>query len=101
MSSFALNLSFTSRLADGSIDFWTPTVPDGWAAGCAAGRDYAAELIEFIQQENNPVIFGAVMRAITKKGVYEAVETGFCTHFGIILAGIGTHVEQEDVRDAA
>lgn len=98
------SLTFTTRLPNGTLDMWTPEVPASWAAGNAMGRDYAAELVAFMQATGNPSVFGAVMREITRKGVYEAVETGFTGYFGVVLAGVDATVKAiavQPVRSAA
>ena len=65
---------------------WKPTRTGDYAADCAAGRHAAESLIAVIQQTDNPVLFGTVMRAIIAAGRYDAVEIGFCTVIGIELA---------------
>lgn len=97
------DLTFVTRNGDGTLNLWTPERPDSYAEACAMGRDYAAELQAFMRLTNNVQIFGAVMRAITRGGVYEAVETGFTTHFGILLCGVTVVESQavEPVRAAA
>jgi hypothetical protein len=49
---------------------------------------YASGMHELMQRNLNPTLFGAVLRTITYKGAYEAVEIGFCHYFGLELAGV-------------
>lgn len=95
-------LSFVTRDQSGKLNFWNPERPEGWAHSCRLGREYASELREFIRESENTETFGYVMRAITTAGVYDAVENGFCSQLGIILAGIGIwSVEPVALRHAA
>lgn len=81
-------LTFVTRKTDGTLDLWTPERPDHYATANAMGRDYAAELLLMIRQTSNPVLFGAVIRAIARAGEYGAVEIGFCHSLGVELAGM-------------
>ena len=71
-----------------------PGIVDGkWAPGrsgcydtdCRTGRDLADRLLTRIQRDENPALFGTVVRAITAEHKYEAVEIGFCSRIGIQL----------------
>ena len=85
----AADLTFVTRNeADGSLNLWTPERPADYASACAMGRDYAAELHGFMTASGNPVVFGAVLRAISAGGIFGGVETGFCSAFGIALLGV-------------
>ena len=82
------SLTFTTLHASGCRDLWTPERPAKYPDACAMGRDYAAELLVYIAATGDSAMFGAVMRAITRGGLYEGVEIGFCSHIGIHLVGI-------------
>lgn len=82
------DLTFVTRKSDGTLDLWTPERPELYAVANAMGRDYAAELLMMIRHSNNPVLFGAVIRAIARSGEYGAVEIGFCHSIGVELAGM-------------
>jgi len=69
---------------------WMPQRTGEYAFDCAQGRRYADELISFMREKNDPLPFGNVIRAIAEHGKMEAVEIGFCSRLGIILAGIPT-----------
>lgn len=96
------DLTFVTRTAAGTLDLWTPERTGDYANDCAMGRDYAAELLAHMVTSQDSGIFGAVMRAITRSGVYDAVEIGFCTHLGVYLLGIReTRLSTSAVKSAA
>lgn len=66
---------------------WAPVRSGDYAKDCQLGRDLGAQLLEHIRDEDNPMLFGTVMRAITQAGVFEGVEIGFCHVFGVELIG--------------
>lgn len=93
------DLTFVTRNADGTLNLWTPERPLDYAAACAMGRDYGAELVAHMALTGDPTIFGAVVRAITRGGEFGSVETGFCMVFG--LKGIGVDSTSQPVRPIA
>ncbi len=90
-------LTFVTRRGDGRLDLWTPERPADYAAGNAMGRDYATEMLAYMATSGDASIFGAVVRAITRSGRYEAVEIGFCSVIGIQLLGVGKPVLIPDI----
>ena len=64
---------------------WKPTRTGDYGKDCDAGRHAAERLMAVIQQTDNPVLFGTVMRSIIAAGKYDAVEIGFCSVIGIEL----------------
>jgi len=83
-----LRLSFVEQTASEAVAFWEPDRSGEYEVACARGRDYADELLSYIRDEQNPTIFGSVVRAITAGGIYGAVEIGFCNRIGIQLLGL-------------
>lgn len=81
------DLTFASEGLD-----WEPVRTGDYATDCATGRRYARELIDFMSVTDDPLPFGRAVRAITAGGVYEAVEIGFCSTLGFVLAGISAPV---------
>ncbi|WP_242136992.1 hypothetical protein [Sphingomonas sp. TREG-RG-20F-R18-01] len=61
---------------------WLPERPPGYMDACDLGKRYADELIAATVEGRNPLLFGAVMRAIIESGIYEGVEVGFCQRIG-------------------
>lgn len=84
----ALMLSFVTQ-SDSEISFWSPDRHGEYEVDCARGRAYAEELLALMTTENNPSLFGSVLRAIVAGGTYEATEIGFCSRVGIELLGAG------------
>ena len=82
------DLTFVTFHIDGTKDLWTPERTGDYAADIALGNDYAAELILFIRATSNASFFGAVLRTITRKGVYGPTEIGFCNAIGVTLVGL-------------
>jgi hypothetical protein len=85
MTDSIADLTFVTRMASGTLDLWTPERPDDYSQGCTMGRDYAAELLAFMRANNDATVFKGVLQALSRCGVWGAVEIGFCTHFGIAL----------------
>ena len=84
-----ITLSFVSLHPDHSVEtHWAPDRSGDYPEQCMRGRAYADELVAHIQAENDPTMFGAVVRAIVAGRKYEGVEVGFCAGIGIELLGI-------------
>lgn len=64
---------------------WAPSRSDCYEQDCATGREYATALMTIISEQENPALFGTVVRAITAGGRFEGVEVGFCSVIGIQL----------------
>lgn len=64
---------------------WAPDRTGNYADDCAKGRAEAELMLVYIDQTQNPAVFGTIARAIVVAGVYEAVEIGFCSRIGIQL----------------
>lgn len=73
------DLSFSA----GKAKLWSPQRTGDYGTDTAQGRQYADELLNYMRLKGCPLAFGYVMRAITDTGVYDAVEIGFCSRFGI------------------
>lgn len=71
-----------------TTNFWNPDRGGEYEVACARGRRYAEELLEVIRLEENPTLFGTVLRAIVAGRVYGGVEIGFCHRLGIELLGL-------------
>jgi hypothetical protein len=79
-------VSGLSFVSDGN--FWSPDRSGTYVEGNARGRVYADELLAKIRDEQDPTIFGSVIRAMSAGGTYGAVEIGFCGRIGIELIGL-------------
>lgn len=62
---------------------WKPERTGDYEIDCAKGRSYAEELLQFIRSRQAPQVFGHVSRAMTDGGIFDGVETGFCSVIGI------------------
>lgn len=76
-------LSFVRLLSNGTKDFWSPRRTGDYEVDCRIGRAAADETLTYIRDTQDTVIFGAIVRAITRHGRYDGVEAGFCTQIGI------------------
>lgn len=83
--SVSQSLSFVHQ--DKQVNFWNPARSGNYESDCAQGRKYAEELLNLLAIDNNATIFGSIVRAIAKNGVYEGVEIGFCNRIGFELCG--------------
>ena len=81
-----MNLNFVTGLPGISLNLWSPQRPSHYAEACALGRGYAVELVDYLQSSGNPMLFGAVIRAIASGGEFGGVEAGFCSEIGQMLA---------------
>lgn len=69
---------------------WAPARSDDYNRDCTTGREHAAALMAIIGEQENPALFGTIVRAITAAGKFEGVEVGFCSAIGIqLLVGVG------------
>jgi len=80
-------LSFMAKVGD-VVCHWEPQREASYEVECANGRRYADELLRYMDQTDNPVIFGTVIRAMVAGGKYGAAEIGFCSAIGIELLGV-------------
>lgn len=64
---------------------WAPERSGSYEQDCATGREYATVLMTIISEQENPALFGTVVRAITAGGKFEGIEIGFCSVIGITL----------------
>ena len=64
---------------------WQPERTNNYETDCKRGRAIAEEMMNLMQSDDNPALFGSVARAITEGGVFQAIETGFCSRLGIAL----------------
>lgn len=76
MTKLTNTLSFTSQ-AGSEINLWAPTETGEWATDTAAGRTYAAELIDVMRTNEAPMLLGHVAKAIVARGKHGGVEVGF------------------------
>lgn len=65
---------------------WQPERSGDYQKDTASGRRYADNVLGLVDDRANPLIFGAVVKAIVQGGVYDAVEIGFCSRIGMALA---------------
>jgi len=91
-----VQLTFVTCGRDGRNNLWVPERPPEYAAACAMGRDYGAELISHIQETGDPSIFGAVIRAMMNCGIYEGAEAGFCSVSGTHRVGADSGEQPRD-----
>jgi hypothetical protein len=80
-------LPFASQRENGSVNLWDPAEPGEYSEACALGRRYAAELHEHMIVIENPMLLGAVVRAIIDRGKFCGVEAGFTGYFGAHMMG--------------
>jgi hypothetical protein len=59
------------------LDYWRPIRTGDWSTDCATGRVYAVKLIDWMKFHDDPLALTNVVKAITRKGVFTGVETGF------------------------
>jgi hypothetical protein len=71
------DLPFVSPCSDGTKDLWVVETAGNWAADCDTGARHGAALIAFMQQTENPSIFGLVVQRIAEHGAWSGVECGF------------------------
>lgn len=84
-----ITLSFVTLKPDNSVEsHWAPDRSGDYPDQCMRGRAYADELVAYIQKENDPTMFGAVVRSIVAGRKYDGVEIGFCSGIGIELLGV-------------
>lgn len=80
-------LRFTATHSDGRIDFWRPEANDGdWAAQCQQGREYAAEMVEYVAGSGNGAALPAIVRRIAERSEFGGVEAGFFTALSMRLS---------------
>ncbi len=74
------------NLRDGEIDYWQSENENrDWSEGCQEGRQRAADLVDFMQSQNDPSLLNRVGKAIVGRGRYGSVETGFFQQIGANL----------------
>lgn len=70
-----------------TVDFWHPKGTGDYEHDCMLGRAYAQAFIDYLNEHQDHVIFGSIVRAIAQRGIYDGVEIGFCSRLGFILNG--------------
>lgn len=74
------------KLRGGEIDYWqSDNDNQDWSEGCQEGRQRAADLVDFMQSQNDPSLLNRVGKAIVGAGRYGPVETGFFQQIGANL----------------
>ncbi len=81
----ARNVNELSFMQDGK---WSPERSGCYNNDCERGRSYAQEMLDAIETNENPAMFGSIVRAVTVGGVFAGVEAGFCSRIGITLVGL-------------
>ena len=81
-----MSLNFVSGTPGRSLNMWSPQRPVDYAEACKQGRIYAGEMAKYLQASRNPLIVGAVMKAIAEAGEFSGVEAGFCSQLGQLLS---------------
>ena len=74
-------MTYTFAKADKSgniVSLWNPKVTGDYATDCAAGRDYADEVVKSMIAEERPALLGWVIRGFGQDESRHGVEVGFC-----------------------
>lgn len=69
------------------FSMWAPKVGSEYTANCATGRQYAAEMIDHVEQTGFAPILVDIVRAMPRGDALGGVEIGFLT--GIAMAADG------------
>lgn len=70
--------SFTELGFVTSDSDWAPERTGDYDKDCQIGRNYAAEFIKMMREQENTAFLGRIMRAMIAGGTYGGVEIGFC-----------------------
>jgi len=83
-------LSFVQVKCDGKTDFWAPRKTGDYAQDCDIGTKCAEELLEYLEEARDHMIFKSICLAITDSGAVTGTEVGFFSRIGITLIGLPT-----------
>lgn len=74
-------MKYTFAQVDGNgnvVSLWKPEVTGDYAKDCAAGRNYADEVVRSMIAEEKPALLGWVIRGFGQDESRHGVEVGFC-----------------------
>ncbi len=81
-------LSFASSRG-GALDLWSPADAGSYRQGNDIGRSRADELVQYMRDNQAPMVLGHVVQAIVARGEYGAIEIGFFNQLGLIAMSGG------------
>lgn len=59
------------------MDYWTFESTGDWAEDNRAGREYADNLIQQMQETDAPIMVGHAVRALVERGEFDGRAVGF------------------------
>lgn len=78
---------------------WSVDRTGDYAVDCTRGQLYADDLRNYIEETRTGAAFTQVIGAITRGGVFEAVEIGFCQRLAVSM-GLALDIQAETACDA-
>lgn len=73
------------RVTPEGLEYWDHPEISDYGEACTHGRSSARKLVEFITDQEDPSLLGRVVKSMSRRQSFGAIETGFFTEISTDL----------------